>query len=204
MAEQAARNFIPAFLELGGKDPLIVLRTADLDAAADAAMRGGAANSGQACQAIERVYVDAEIFEPFVERLTARAEAAKFNYPDINQGTIGPLIFDKQADIIQRHLMDARTKGATIRTGGRIHDLDGGKWCEPTVLTDVTQDMLVIQEETFGPVLPVMAFRTVDEAIALANDTVFGLSAGVIAGTAEEAMDVGSHIDAGAISINDA
>ncbi len=203
VAEQAARNFSVAFLELGGKDPAIVLENADLDRAATAILRASIINSGQGCQSIERVYVARPIFDEFVGELVAKANKVRLNTPDIHAGHLGPIIFERQADIIEDQIKDAREKGGTIHTGGQI-EKHGGLWCAPTVITDITSDMLIMSQETFGPLLPVIAFDKVDDAITMANDSEFGLSASVFAATAEEAIAVGQRIEAGAISINDA
>lgn len=202
VAEAAAKRFIPAFLELGGKDPLIVLRSADLEKATDAALKGSVLNNGHACLSIERIYVEAPIYDAFVAKLTEKASKVRLNADDINKGEIGPFIFAPQADLVERHLEDAVAKGARILTGGEIVDR-GGKWCPATVIVDVNHDMAVMRDETFGPIMPVMKFDTVDEAVALANDTEFGLSGAVFAGTIEEARAVGERIDAGGISLND-
>ncbi len=202
VAANAARHFIPAFLELGGNDPLIVTATADLERATDVALRSTCLATGQACQSIERVYVDRKIFEPFVARLVDKAKVVEPNWPDIHQGTIGPFIFGKQAEVVAAQLDDAVSKGARVLCGGRIED-HGGKWLRPTVLVDVDHRMSIMTEETFGPVIPVMAFDHIDEAVALANEGVYGLSAGVIAGTLDEAEAIGRRIDAGGISLND-
>ena len=201
---RAAERLIPAFLELGGKDPLVVLDGADMDAAVDAALRGSVVSTGQACQSIERIYVARPMFGAFVARLTAAAQAARLTWPDIAVGEIGPIIFDKQAEILGRHIADAVAKGATVHCGGVIESHGGGLWMRPTVLTEVSPDMLVMAEETFGPIMPVTPFDTEDEAIALANATEFGLSAAVFGPTLEAAEAVGRRIDAGAISLNDA
>jgi succinate-semialdehyde dehydrogenase / glutarate-semialdehyde dehydrogenase len=203
VGQAAARAFVPAFLELGGKDPAIVLAGADLDHAAAAVLWGGTANAGQSCLSIERVYVDASVHDAFVDRLVVRARRLRLAWPRPESGQIGPLIDAGQAQVIERHLTDARAKGATVRCGGQLRH-DGGWWCPPTVLTDVDHSMLVMTEETFGPVLPVMAAAGVDEAVRLANDSAYGLSAAVFAGTVAEALAVGRRIEAGAVSINDA
>lgn len=204
VAVAAAGNMIPAFLELGGKDPLIVLESADLDKATDAALRGSVLSTGQACQSIERVYVARAIHDPFLNLLVEKAESVELNWPDIGKGHIGPIIFNKQAKTLQAHIDDATSKGAKLLTGGQIEHHGGGKWLRPTILSNVTHDMDVMTEETFGPIVPVMAFDTVDEAISLANDTAFGLSAAVFAGTLEEAERIGRQVEAGGISLNDA
>lgn len=204
VAAAAAGNMIPAFLELGGKDPLIILETSDLDLASDAALRGAVLSTGQACQSIERIYVARSIHDAFLARLAEKAEAVRLNWPDITTGEIGPIIFANQADILQRHIDDAVAKGARVLTGGQIETHGGGLWLRPTVLADVTHDMAVMREETFGPILPVMAFDSEDEAIRRANESEFGLSAAVFAGTLEQAERVGRQIEAGGISLNDA
>jgi succinate-semialdehyde dehydrogenase / glutarate-semialdehyde dehydrogenase len=204
IAAACAAKMIPAFLELGGKDPLIITATADLDAAVNAALRGSVLSTGQACQSIERIYVQRPLYEPFVERLVAEAGRAELNWPDIASGEIGPLIFDRQAAVIESHIADAVAKGATVRCGGVIETHGGGRWVRPTVLTGVDHTMKVITEETFGPVMPIMAFDGIAEAITLANATEYGLSAAVIAGTLEEAEAIGRELEAGAVSLNDA
>lgn len=204
VAVAAAERFIPAFLELGGKDPAIILPSANLEDAADAILRGAVVASGQVCLSLERVYVHESRHDAFVELLAGKARQVKLNYPDIDRGDLGPLIFARQADIIDEHLDDAVAKGATIVCGGKTRNLGGGRYCEATVLTDVDHTMKVMTDETFGPVIPVMAFRTVDEAVALANDSEYGLSAAVFAATLDEARAVGERINAGGISLNDA
>lgn len=202
VGEQAARNFIPSCLELGGKDPAIVLESADIDRASTSLLRASVLNTGQACQSIERIYVARPIYDTFLEKLVEKAKAVTINAPDIHQGQIGPIIFEKQATIIENQIEDARAQGATIHTGGEI-EKHGGNWCRPTVITGVTLNMKIMREETFGPLLPVIPFDTIDEAITMANDSEYGLSAAVFAATAKEAISVGRRIDAGGISIND-
>ncbi len=202
VAEGCARRLIPAFLELGGKDPVIVLPSADVERAAAIVLRASVQATGQACQSLERVYVHESCYEPFLESLIRQARAVELNYPDAHQGHIGPLIFARQAEIIAEHLAEAAAKGASIRCGGEIEHHGGGCWIRPTVVTGVTHEMKLMTDETFGPVIPVMPYRELDEAIALANDTSFGLSAAVI-GAEDEALAVARRLDAGAISIND-
>lgn len=204
VAVQAAGRLIPAFLELGGKDPLIVLEGADLDAAATAALRGSVLSTGQACQSIERIYVARTIYGAFLERLVEKATSVRLNWPDISQGELGPLIFARQADILAAQIADARARGARMLTGGEIEHHGGGLWLRPTVLADVTHEMAVMREETFGPILPVMAFDSVENAVALANFGEYGLSAAVFASDLATAEAVGRRIEAGAVSLNDA
>jgi succinate-semialdehyde dehydrogenase / glutarate-semialdehyde dehydrogenase len=204
VAAAAAKRFIPACLELGGKDPAIVLASANLELATSAILWGSVVNTGQSCLSIERVYVAESIFAEFVERLVAKAERLQLAYPTVDSGEIGPIIAERQAIIIRDHLLDAIAKGAIVRCGGQVEQRDGAWWCRPTVLTHVDRSMKVMTEETFGPIMPIMPFSTVEEAINLANDTIYGLSAAVFAGEAAEAVAVAQQVNAGAISINDA
>ena len=204
VAEKAAQQFIPAFLELGGKDPAIVLESADLELATSGILWGSVVNGGQSCLSIERIYVAESILDDFVAQLIAKAKRLELAYPSIEDGQIGPIIAARQADIIALHLQDAVEKGAVVHCGGSVEELAGGLWCCPTVLTQVNHSMKVMTEETFGPIMPVMAFATIEEAIQLAHDTIYGLSAAVFAGSEAEAIAVANQLQAGAISINDA
>lgn len=203
VGEAAARAFIPASLELGGKDPMIVLASADPEKAAETALRASVLNTGQACQSIERVYVARAIAGRFVSALVEKAKAVRLNYPEIRSGDIGPFIYARQAEVVQAQLDDALASGAKVLAGGKVETLGGGRYLRPTVLTDVTPEMAVMQEETFGPVIPVTVFDSVDEGVAHANSGVFGLSAAVIAGSVEEAEVVAARLRAGGVSIND-
>ncbi len=203
VAQAAAKQFIPAFLELGGKDPAIVLESANLELATSAILWSSVVNTGQSCLSIERIYVADSIFEKFYHQLVAKAHRLELAYPTVESGEIGPIIAERQAAVISDHLLDAVEKGAVIHCGGAIEDLGGGWWCRPTVLTQVNHSMKVMTEETFGPIMPVMPFSTVGEAVSLANDSIYGLSAAVFA-SETEALEVAYQIDAGAISINDA
>jgi len=203
VGEQAAYRLIPAFLELGGKDPAIVTAEADLERATDAILRSAAGATGQACQSIERIYVDVSIHDRFVALLVEKARAVRLNYPDIHSGHIGPLIYAGQAATLREQLEDARRRGARIHCGGEIEELGGGLWCRPTVMTGVSHEMLVMQQESFGPLLPVMPFADTDEAVRLANDSVFGLSAAVFSRDEPAAMGIAARLNAGAVNIND-
>lgn len=203
VAVAAARAFIPASLELGGKDPMIVLASANPAHAAATALRASIVNTGQACQSIERVYVARQIAEPFLSALAAAAARVELNHPDIARGDIGPFILERQAGIVQAQIDDARAKGARILTGGDVQRLDGGLYLRPTVITGLTHDMAIMTEETFGPIIPVVIFDTPEEAVSLANRSRYGLSAAVLAGSAQEAEAVGAQLEVGAVSIND-
>jgi acyl-CoA reductase-like NAD-dependent aldehyde dehydrogenase len=203
VAIAAAQRFIPAFLELGGKDAAIVLESADIELATSAILWGSVVNSGQSCLSIERIYVDRNIYEDFYHKIVAKAHKLNLAYPTLD-GEIGPIISERQAAIINEHLQDAVEKGAVIHCGGEAEEIGGGWWCHPTVITEVNHDMKLMNEETFGPIMPIMSFSTVEEAIELANDTYYGLSAAVFAESRDEALQIARQIDAGAISINDA
>ncbi len=204
VAIAAAQRFIPAFLELGGKDPAIVLESADIELATSALLWSSVVNSGQSCLSIERIYVAQNIYEEFYHKIVAKAHKLNLAYPTLESGEIGPIISERQAAIINEHLQDAVEKGAVIHCGGKVEKIGGGWWCHPTVITEVNHDMKLMNEETFGPIMPIMSFSKVEEAIELANDTYYGLSAAVFAESREEALEIARQIDAGAISINDA
>ncbi len=203
VAQAAARQLIPANLELGGKDPMIIAASADPQWAAGVALRSSIVATGQACQSIERIYVAQEIAEPFLAALQQAARAVELTWPDPQSGHIGPFIFAAQAEKIAAQIADAVAKGARIVCGGEIEQLDGGTYLRPTVLTGVTPDMALMHEETFGPVLPVTVFTDLNDAIAQANDSAYGLSAAVLAGSLEEAAGIAPRLDAGAISLQD-
>ena len=204
VAEACARNFIPAQLELGGKDPAIVTADTDIERTAAALCWGGMVNAGQSCLSIERVYAEVPICHDLTAAIAQEARSLTMNTGNIDEGEIGPIISEAQRDIIETHLEDAAGKGAITECGGRITEHNGGLWCQPTVLSNVDHDMLVMTDETFGPILPVMAFDTDEEAIELANDTAYGLSAAVFANDAGRARHIAGKLEAGAISINDA
>ncbi len=197
-----AHAFIPAFLELGGKDPLIVLPGADLDLASSIALRASVIATGQACQSIERIYIDQARAEEFIRILTIKAQAQRLS-TTLGDGEIGPLIFSKQAEVLRAQLADATAKGAKVHCGGEIETHGGGLWLRPTVLSNVNHAMLVMTEESFGPILPVMAYASIEQAVTLANDSEFGLSAAVL-GPLPLAKAVARQLHVGAVSINDA
>jgi aldehyde dehydrogenase (NAD+) len=204
VAERAARRLIPAFLELGGKDPAVVLASADLDQAAAALLWAGTVNAGQSCLSIERVVVERAVAEAFLERLVARAEAVELAYPELTSGPIGPIVAVRQAEVIREHLADARAHGARVLCGGEVEELGGGLYCRPTVIADVKPTMRVWREETFGPLLPVLVVDGAEAAVAAANASDFGLSAAVFAGSLDEAEAVAGRLEVGAVSLNDA
>ena len=203
IAVHCAERLIPCYLELGGKDPAIVTASADIERATTAVLRGAAHANGMVCFSVERIYVAGSIHDAFVKRLAEKAEAVRLNCDNPRAGHLHPFTFAPQADIVKRHLADAVAKGARILTGGKVEEHGGGLYMRPTVLTDVTHDMLIMQDETFGPCLPVMKFRDVEEGIRLANDTTFGLTASVIAGSEAEALPIAERLNAGSVFVQD-
>ncbi len=199
--QAAAARFIPASLELGGKDPMIVLEDADPQQAAVSAVVGSCMASGQLCTALERIYVAESIYEDFVDAAVVNANKIEINYPNVRQGFIGPFILEAQAGTVAQHIQDAVQKGARILTGGEIID-QGGKWCLPTVMTNVDHSMKVMSEESFGPLIPIMPFNSIDEAISLANDTDYGLTATVYAGDTSSGEKIARRLHAGGVSVN--
>ncbi len=203
VAVACAERLIPCHLELGGKDPCIVTQTADLERAATACLRGAVYATGQVCYSVERVYVHESIHDAFVARLVEKAGEVRLNVENPRAGHIGPFTHSPQADIVAAHIADSVARGAKVECGGEVEVIDGGRYLRPTVLTGVTHDMAIMQDETFGPTIPVMAYDTTEDAIRLANDTQFGLTASVIAGTAEEAEAIGRRLNAGGIFLQD-
>ena len=177
--KRAADTLTPVSLELGGKDPAIVLADADIDRAANATAYGGFVNTGQVCMSIERIYVEEPVYDEFVDKLTA-------NVGELRQGDDGrsygmeqgAMTSPAQIEIVSDHVEDARDKGARILTGGKRKD-GPGDWYEPTVIADADHSMKVMVDETFGPVVGVMKVADAEEAIRMANDTRYGLSASV-------------------------
>ena len=200
----ASKNMIPVFLELGGKDAVIVTENANINQAASSILWGSTANAGQSCLSIERVYVHKNIYNQFVTNLVEKAKKITLNSEQINQGQIGPIIFHKQVAIINAHLKNALDNGATIAYGNaQCQQINGGYYCLPTIVTNVTSNMLLMTDETFGPIIPIIPFSTNAEAIALANSTIYGLSGAVFAATTAEAVTIANQMVCGAISIND-
>ncbi len=198
--ERAARTLTPVSLELGGKDPMIVLEDADVELAAHAAVWGAMFNAGQTCVSVERVYVLESVYDQFVSTVVDDVKKLKLGAGDGNH--LGALIDDTQVAVTERHVADALAKGARALTGGK-RAAGSGSFYEPTVLVDVDHTMLCMTEETFGPTLPIMKVAGVDEAIRLANDSPYGLSAAVFSADVERAKAVALQLDCGAVNIND-
>jgi acyl-CoA reductase-like NAD-dependent aldehyde dehydrogenase len=201
---RAAERLIPASLELGGKDAMIVLDDADLDRAASAAIWGGLFNAGQSCIAVERIYVQRSVYTSFVDKLVAEAKNVRVGHD--RQGEFdteyGAMATEGQMEIVERQVEDALSKGARALTGGkRIGD---GLFYSPTVLVDVDHTMTCMRDETFGPLLPVMSFDTESEAIQLANDSPYGLSGSVWTADVARGRRIGNQVETGGMNVNNA
>lgn len=202
--KKAAEKFIKTRLELGGSSPGIIFDTADLDKAIPSYCEERFLACGQVCCALKRLIVQDSIFDAVVEKLKTTVNAMVLGDPTDAKTTIGPLVAKRQQDLLKDQLSDAVAKGAKVVVGGNIPDNLQGAYFEPTILTNVSQAMRVVTEEVFGPILPVYTFKTEEEAIQLANNTKYGLSAFVYSGNAEQALRVASRIEAGQLSVNGA
>ncbi|MCX2934398.1 aldehyde dehydrogenase family protein [Mycobacterium sp. CVI_P3] len=203
VAVACAQQLKPLSLELGGKDPAIVLADADVDRAANGIAWGGMFNSGQVCISVERVYVEAPVYDEFVRKLTANVRNIAQGQEDSGfKYDTGAMATAAQCDIVDRHVQEAVAAGARVLTGGKPTGV--GTFFQPTVLADVTPAMSCIAEETFGPTLPVVKVADEDEAIRLANDSKYGLSATVWTGDIDRGERVARRLDCGAVNINDA
>jgi succinate-semialdehyde dehydrogenase/glutarate-semialdehyde dehydrogenase len=203
VAQAAALRLIPCVLELGGKDPMIVLDDADPDVAASGALWGGLMNCGQTCISVERIYVQRRALDPFLTALIEKCSRLKVGSGFDADVEIGPMIRERQVRIVEGQVEDAVANGARVMAGGRRSDA-GPLFYEPTILTCVNHRMRIMREETFGPVLPVMPVGSDDEAVALANDSEFGLSASVWTSNVEHGRRVAARLEAGSVMINDA
>ncbi len=201
--ELASRNLTNTVLELGGKDPMVVLKDADLDRASQGAVWGAFMNSGQSCASIERVYVDKDIEKAFTERVVELTKQIKVGNPLEPGVDMGPMTVLSQLEFVEEHIQDARQKGAQVLYGGeRIEDLPG-YFISPAILTKVDHKMKIMTEETFGPVIPIMPFSTIDEAVALANDSRYGLTASVWTRDKKAAAMIADRLEVGSVTVND-
>jgi succinate-semialdehyde dehydrogenase / glutarate-semialdehyde dehydrogenase len=203
VARQAAERLMGFSLELGGKNPMIVLEDADINAAADGLVRGAFVGAGQVCVSIERAYIPARLFDAFTGRLLERIRQMKLS-PALEYGAdMGSLTVPRQLTAVQAHVQDALARGATLLAGGRARPDLGPLFYEPTVLTGVTPDMKLYSEETFGPVVALYPYGSVEEAIAMANDTRYGLNASVWSRNRRRAIEVARQIQAGTVNVNE-
>src|SRR3989440_3394513 len=221
VAEAAANYLIPVVLELGGKDPMIVFEDSNIENAARGAVWGAFANCGQSCAAVERCYVHESIAQKFIDTVVAETNRLKMRTsprasepPALAGGQaagetpadpidIGPMSSEQQLRTVERHVYEATARGAKALTGGERTPDAPGPFFPPTILTNVNHEMDVMREETFGPVLPVMSFRTEDEAVRLANDSVFGLTASVWTNDLARGRRVAERIEAGTVMVNE-
>ena len=203
VAEAAAKYLTPVVLELGGKDPMIIVDDANIQNAARGAVWGAFANSGQSCSSVERCYVHESIAEQFVAEVVRETKRLRQSIGTDKNADVGSMTSEHQLRLVERHVDEAIDKGATVLTGGRRMPGSAGAFFEPTVLINVNHDMDVMREETFGPVLPIMTFKTDDEAVRLANDTSYGLTASVWSGSIARGRRLAECIDAGTVMVNE-
>lgn len=208
VAERAARRLIPISLELGGKDPMIVLRDADLERAANAAVWGAFTNAGQVCISVERVYVEAPVADEFTHLVVAKTKTLRQGSDADEAATdkrvdVGAMTFPQQVETVLAHVQDAQAHGAQLLTGGRLNPDLPGRYFEPTVLTGVDHSMQIMTEETFGPVLPIMRVKDADEALRLANDSRYGLNASVWTRDKAKGEQLAAQVEAGLTCVND-
>ncbi len=195
------RNLIPVTLELGGKDAMIVCLDADLDRAADGAVRGSFFNTGHYCCGTERVYVPESIYEPFVEKVVAQTKTLK--QTETGACDVGAVFWDKQMDIIEDHMADAKAKGARVLVGGERNRGLSGYFFPPTVVVDVDHDMDLMSRETFGPIVAIQKVKDEEEAIELANDSDYGLSGNIWTTDLAKGAKIAERMVTGSVSVND-
>ncbi len=203
IAATAAERLLPVVLELGGKDPMLVLDDADVDVASSAAVWGAFVNAGQACLSVERCYAHRSLYARFAETCAEKTKKLRVGNGMEPHTDVGPMIQERQLRIVEAHVEDAKARGARVLAGGsRLPEL-GPHFYAPTVLADVTHEMRIMREETFGPVLPVMSFDDVDEAVRLANDSEYGLAGSIWTSDAARGERLARRIHAGTVMIND-
>ena len=204
IAESAAKRLLPTVLELGSKDPMIVLEDADLEVASSGAVWGAMMNCGQTCLSIERCYVHRSVYERFLELCRQKIGKLRVGEGLASEVEMGPLIHERQLQTVEDHVNDAVARGARLLAGGHRLTKLGPNFYAPTLLADVTHEMRIMREETFGPALPVVPFDTDDDAVRLANDSEFGLAASVWTGNRKRGEAIAARIKAGTVMINDA
>ena len=204
IAQAAAARLLPVVLELGGKDPMIVLGDADVDVASSGAVWGAFMNAGQACLSVERCYVHRSLYEPFLAACVEKTRRLRVGHGLDGETDVGPLIHERQLRIVESQVEEARAEGARLLVGGKRLPEIGPNFYQPTVLAEVTHAMRIMREETFGPILPVMAFDTNDEAVRLGNDSDYGLAASVWTRDHARGEAMAKRIHAGTVMVNDA
>jgi len=203
IAQAAAARLLPVVLELGGKDPMIVLDDADVDVASSGAVWGAFVNAGQTCLSVERCYVHRAIYDAFVSACAEKTKRLRVGNGADPDTDIGPLIRERQLRTVEQHVEDARARGAHVLTGGERLTALGPNYYAPTVLAGVTHDMLVMREETFGPVLPIMAFDSDEKGVRLANESQYGLAASEWTRDRAGGERIARQIKAGTVMVND-
>jgi len=203
IAASAAERLLPVVLELGGKDPMLVLDDADVDVASSAAVWGAFVNAGQTCLSVERCYVHRSLYPQFLRACVEKTKRLRVGNGLDRETDVGPMIHERQFRMVEAHVEHAVARGAQVLAGGsRLLEL-GGNFYQPTVVADVTHEMRIMREETFGPVLPVMAFDTDEEAVRLANDSEYGLAASVWTRNRQRGERLARRIQAGTVMVND-
>jgi acyl-CoA reductase-like NAD-dependent aldehyde dehydrogenase len=204
VAARAAQRLIPSSLELGGKDALIVLADAPLERAVNVAVHGGLFNGGQTCTSVERVYVEAPVYDEFVTRVRRRFEKVTMGQTGgLGRADVGAMTFPAQVDIVAEHVRDAVDRGARVLVGGQATS-GPGRFFEPTLLVDVDHSMRCMREETFGPTLPIMKVADAEEAVRLTNDSGYGLQASIVSSDISRARQLAARLQVGCVTINDA
>lgn len=204
LMKKAAETLTPLVLELGGNDPMIVCEDADLERAANGAIWAGLSNSGQSCAGVERIYVDEKVYEPFLKILAGKVKSLRIGLDYEHNSDLGAMTIQRQIETVNQHIKDALDKGAVIYAQSKIpEDASLKNFLPAMVLTNVNHEMLVMKDETFGPVLGIMTFNTIPAAIALANDSYLGLTGSVWSQNRRKAIAIGRQIKAGTITIND-
>ncbi|PYX83244.1 MAG: aldehyde dehydrogenase [Acidobacteria bacterium] len=203
VAQVAAARLLPVVLELGGKDPMLVLDDVDVDVVSSGAVWGAFVNAGQACLSVERCYVHRSLYDRFVERCVEKTRKLRVGNGLDPETDVGPIIHERQLRIVESHVEDARALGARVLTGGKRLPERGPNFYAPTVLADVTHRMRIMREETFGPVLPIMPFDNDEEAVRLANDSEFGLAASLWTRDRARGERMAARISAGSVLVND-
>ena len=199
IAARAGAHLKKCCVELGGKDALIICEDAEMDRAPGAANFGSFMHQGQICMSVEKILVHENIFEEFLAKFKERASKLKVGDPTEElDHIIGPLINDRQADRVKYQIEDAVKKGAKIELGGNVN----GRFVDPTIITNITSDMSLYQDETFGPVVFVMPFKSDEEAVNIANDTEYGLSSGVITKDEYRGLEIAQKLETGMCHIN--